>query len=77
MSYRKWTPEDLEFIKNNAGNICDDEIAAKLSAITNSNITTPMIRRQRRKLNIQKSRGRPKKIVESQNIQHQPTEQVV
>lgn len=62
MNYRKWGQMELDFIKDNFGNISDNELAAKLSQMTNSSITTPMIRRQRRKLGIQKPRGRRPKV---------------
>lgn len=61
MSYRKWGQVELDFIRDNFNVISDDEIAVRLSQITNSSITTPMVRRQRRKLGIQKPRGRQPK----------------
>lgn len=61
MSYRKWGQVELDFIRDNFNVISDDEIAIRLSQITNSSITTPMVRRQRRKLGIQKPRGRQPK----------------
>lgn len=61
MTYRKWGQMELDFIKNNFNTVSDDILAAKLSEMTNSSITTPMIRRQRRKLGIQKPRGRQPK----------------
>lgn len=61
MNYRKWGQAELDFIKNNADSISDDELALQLSRITSSTITTPMVRRQRRKLSLKKSRGRPRK----------------
>jgi hypothetical protein len=57
-NYKKWTASDLEFIKNNQKTYSDDELASKLSQVCNQNITTAMIRRQRRKLNIEKPKGR-------------------
>ena len=35
--------------------------------MTGQNITTAMVRRQRRKLNIKKNRGRPSKCVKVEN----------
>jgi hypothetical protein len=58
MTYRKWTPEDQEFIKNNFGLMSDDELALRLSQQTNSNVSVSMIRTQRRKLGIKKKQGR-------------------
>jgi hypothetical protein len=71
-TYKKWTVEEIDFIRNNYQIISDMDMASKLSQIFNQHITTSMIRRQRRKLEIVKSRGRPKKIG---NIQINPTVQ--
>lgn len=60
-NYKKWTESELSFLKDNHNLMNDMELGVKLSQITNQNISTAMIRRQRRKLNIKKSRGRPKK----------------
>lgn len=59
-SYRKWTQADIDFIVQNKG-LLDKEVAAKLSQITGQIITPSMVRRQRRKSGIQKTRGRPSK----------------
>lgn len=73
-TYKRWTAEEVDFIKNNHGLICDEELAVKLSQMTNQNITTAMIRRQRRKLKLSKPRGRPSKnklpsaIQDNQNV---------
>jgi hypothetical protein len=61
-TYKKWTQHEIDFIVNNHTTLRDEQIAAKLSQISGNNITTSMIRRQRRKLSIKKSRGRPKKF---------------
>lgn len=58
MSYRKWTSEDKEFIKNNVSNMSDDELALRLSQLNNANISVAMVRTQRRRLGIKKNRGR-------------------
>ena len=42
------------------------ELAVKLTEMLNQQITTSMIRRQRRKLEIIKPRGRPKKVENTQ-----------
>ena len=60
-TYKRWNQEELEFIKNNQKLLSDEELAAKLGQITGGNVTTAMIRRQRRKLGIQKQKGRRKK----------------
>lgn len=65
-NYKKWNNTEIEFIKNNHQTICDEILANKLSQMTNENISTAMIRRQRRKLSLKKNRGRPSK---NQNTQ--------
>ena len=58
-SYRKWSEAELQFIKDNSGLMKDEELSIKLNEVTGSNdITVAMVRRQRRKLNITKTRGR-------------------
>ena len=52
---------ELEFIKNNQDVLNDELLATKLSEMTGQTITRIMIRRQRRKLEIKKKRGRPRK----------------
>jgi hypothetical protein len=54
----------MSYIKDNYIISSDEKIASELSKITGENITTAMIRRQRRKLKIAKNRGRPKKNTE-------------
>jgi hypothetical protein len=60
-NYKKWTESELNFVRDNHTTMNDLELSAKLSQMTGQNISTAMIRRQRRKLSIKKSRGRPKK----------------
>lgn len=62
-NYKKWTTTETEFIVNNHVLFNDEALAAKLSQMTGQNISTAMVRRQRRKLSLKKSRGRPKKTV--------------
>lgn len=71
-TYKRWNQTEIDFIQNNHSTICDEVLATKLSQITGSNITTAMVRRQRRKLKLSKPRGRPSKskgitLVESDN----------
>lgn len=68
-NYKKWLQSELDFISNNQALMNDETLAAKLSEMTGQNITKSMIRRQRRKLDIKKSRGRPckNKTVNSDN----------
>lgn len=60
MKYKKWKSEDLEFIKENFNIMSDIDIARKLSN-EDQKITVYMIRRQRRKIGANKTRGRPRK----------------
>lgn len=58
-NYKRWTQPELEFIRNNCETMKDQEIASYLNKITASDdVTVAMVRRQRRKLNICKTRGR-------------------
>jgi len=61
-SYHKWSTTELQYIKDNHAILSDDELALNISRISgNDQITAPMIRRQRRKLSLKKSRGRKPK----------------
>jgi hypothetical protein len=60
-NYKKWTNSETDFIKDNHNVLCDEALAAKLSQMTGQNVSTAMVRRQRRKLALKKSRGRPSK----------------
>ncbi len=60
-TYKKWSNSEIEYIRSNHNTVCDQELAVKLSQITGDNISTSMIRRQRRKLKLVKPRGRPLK----------------
>jgi hypothetical protein len=68
-TYHKWTETELQYLRDNHTVLSDEEIAHNLSKILNGNITTAMIRRQRRKLTLKKARGRrPKnRAVSSEN----------
>jgi len=58
-SYKKWNDAEIQFIKENAGSMKDEDLAMNINRITgSSDITVAMVRRQRRKLNIAKTRGR-------------------
>jgi hypothetical protein len=63
-NYKKWTDIELSYIKDNHVLLCDESLAVSLSKITGSSISTAMVRRQRRKLSLKKSRGRPKKSID-------------
>jgi hypothetical protein len=68
-TYKKWSSSETEFIQQNHNLLCDEVLAVKLSQITGQNITTAMVRRQRRKLTLKKARGRPKKnkVIDNSN----------
>lgn len=59
--HRKWKEEDVEFIRNNYTAMSDGVIAITLSKITGSNISAAMVRQQRRRLKLEKPKGRPSK----------------
>lgn len=69
-NYKKWNQSELDFIVNNQDKMNDDILALQLSQSGGQNVTRSMIRRQRRKLNIKKKRGRPRKTkpVETQTF---------
>lgn len=60
MKYKKWNNKELDFIKNNFTVMSDADLAQKLST-ENEKITICMIRRQRRSIQANKKRGRPRK----------------
>ena len=69
-TYHKWTDNELQYVKDNYISLSDDEIAETLSKTLNVEISTPMVRRQRRNLSIKKNRGRRKKILVSKDVQN-------
>ena len=60
-TYKKWSDAELQFIRDNLNSLADKDLANKLSSMTGENISQAMIRRQRRKLGVNKPRGRPRK----------------
>ena len=60
-NYKKWTNTETDFINNNHRIMNDETLAKELSQMVGQSVTTAMIRRQRRKLNLKKERGRPRK----------------
>lgn len=70
--YKKWSVEEMDFIQNNHGYVKDEDLAVKLSQMTGENITTSMVRRQRRKLSLKKSKGRPRKTVANVALNNEP-----
>lgn len=61
MKYKQWTDQELLYIKHHCRDIPDKIIAKKLSEMTAETITSSMVRRQRRNMNISKNKGRPRK----------------
>lgn len=76
-NYKKWSTTELDFIQNNHSLLCDELLASKLSQMTGQNITTAMVRRQRRKLALKKSRGRPKLHKNIENPTTEPKEEII
>ena len=72
-NYKKWTNAELDFLSNNHVFLNDAELANKLSQMSGENVTTAMVRRQRRKLSIKKQRGRPAKNKSNQSSSAQPS----
>lgn len=66
-TYKKWTNTEIDYINNNYALLNDELLASKLTQMTGQNITTAMVRRQRRKLAIKKPRGRPSKSAKLAN----------
>jgi hypothetical protein len=64
-NYKRWNEAELNYIKDHLTNFSDLELAQKLSEMTGETITYGMIRRQRRKIGINKPRGRRKKNIEN------------
>jgi hypothetical protein len=54
----KWTLEEKEFIRNNAGFMKDKELAKKLTDKSGRRITVDALRKVRQKLGIKKKHGR-------------------
>ena len=55
---RVWTDVEREFVRQNAGNLTDEEGARKLSDLVRRTITKESWRKQRQKLGIKKKPGR-------------------
>jgi len=66
MKYKKWNNQELDFIKNNFTVMSDADLAQRLSK-ENEKITVYMIRRQRRSIQANKKRGRPRKTNNNDN----------
>lgn len=59
-TYKRWSDSDLDFIKNNYDKMTDKDMSETLAKISGQNISISMVRRQRRKLELSRKRGRPK-----------------
>lgn len=57
-NYKKWNDVERQFIKDSLGSFSDQELSVRLSTMTNETISQSMVRRQRRRLGIEKPRGR-------------------
>lgn len=64
-TYKRWNDAELQFIRDNISVLSDNELASKLTEMTNETVSCGMIRRQRRKLGVKKPRGRRKKNIVS------------
>ena len=60
-NYKKWSVAEKEFIRDNCEELSDKKIASKMCEISGERITSDMIRQQRRKMQVIKKKGRPKK----------------
>tara|TARA_R110002074_G_scaffold339676_6_gene510168 strand:+ start:873 stop:1076 length:204 start_codon:yes stop_codon:yes gene_type:complete len=60
-NYKRWSNAEKDYIRNNCETYSDKEIAKKMGEIGGENITSDMIRQQRRKMQVIKKKGRPKK----------------
>ena len=55
---RKWTDTEKQYIKDNANEMYDKELALRLSEMSGRKITIDAIRKVRQKLGVKKGRGR-------------------
>ena len=53
-----WTEAEKDFVRQNAGKLTDQVIAAKLSIMCNREVTMQAVRKQRQKLGLKKQQGR-------------------
>jgi hypothetical protein len=60
-NYKKWLPNELDFIREHQLALNDETLASRLSEMSGQSVTRSMVRRQRRKMSIKKPRGRPRK----------------
>ena len=55
---KKWSINEENYIRDNAGRLTDTEIASKLTKITGRKITMTAVRKKRQKLGLKKAQGR-------------------
>ena len=67
-NYKKWTDAEREYIRSNHKTMCDEQLATVLKQMTGEDITTSMVRRQRRHMSLKKERGRPVKEKKPANV---------
>jgi hypothetical protein len=60
-NYKRWTDAEREYIRANHKTMCDEELAKVLKQMTGEDVSTSMVRRQRRHMCLKKERGRPVK----------------
>ena len=58
-NYKKWTDAEREYIRSNHKTMCDEELAKVLKQMTGEDITTSMVRRQRRHMSLKKNAEDP------------------
>ena len=54
----QWTESERAYVRANAGNLVDREIAANLTRITGHFVTAHAVRQQRQRMGLRKARGR-------------------
>jgi hypothetical protein len=67
-NYKKWTDAERDYIRANHKTMCDEELAKVLKQMTGEDISTSMVRRQRRHMSLKKERGRPVKEKKPANV---------
>jgi hypothetical protein len=60
-SYHRWSEAELQYIRDNYSFLSDHDMSLQLTLKSGHPITSAMVRRQRRKLQIGKTRGRKRK----------------
>lgn len=58
MVCKTWTPEEIEYLKNHANGMTDQELAKNLNSVYGNRRTFSSVRKMRQRLDIQKASGR-------------------